>query len=297
MTIVTPAATRLDRLAVDWIDTCECPSHLHVRVALCAEGGAEALAAVHEFLRGSWLCDADLEYSRQILGLMDGDGANLREEGQVLRRGDRLLLWSGMRYLEREDAEADIDFAEFCALLRPFMQVIALQDRLRIGGTRLARVRYASAGTIEPLRFDRDTPPGDIPRAADLRVRSAHIPLRRGFSLRCIELQGAHSALALAILDEAGGYDWQAFSDALLAAHRSPWQSSRACIVREGEWLLLGTGRDRAIALQVDTARNLIRELQRIEALARACGRCEGVLRIEPGHKARIGRLQTESFA
>lgn len=289
MTLATPA-TRLDRLAVDWIDTCECPDHLHVRAGLRAEGNADAVAAVREFLRGSWLCDADLQYPRQILGLMDGDGTNLREEGQVLRRGDRLLLWSDMSYFEREDAEADLDFAEFCELLRPFMQVIALQERLRVGSARLARVRYVAGGSIEPLRFDRDALPGDIPHTADLCVRSARIALRHGFSLRCVELQGAHSALALTLLDEAGGYDWKAFSSAPLGEARSLWQSSTACIVREGDWLLLGTGRDRAIALQIDMARNMMLELQRIEALAQACRACEGVLRIEAGCRPRIGR-------
>jgi hypothetical protein len=285
-----PTASRLDRLTVEWIDTCECSDCLHVRTGLRADGATDALAAVQEFLRGSWFCDASLGYPQRVLRLIDGDGVNLREEGQVLRRGSRLLLWTGMSYFEHE-AEADLDFAEFCEVLRPFIRVIELQDHVRIANARLARVRYSAGGPVELLPLSRNAPPDAIPRSSDLRVGSARIPLRQGFSLSRIELQGAHAGLVLEILNEASGHDWKGLSDAMLGGEHPPiWQSPTACIVRERDWLLLSSGRDQAIAIATEAAQGLMLELRRIEALSHDCKRCEGVLQVDGASKARIAQ-------
>lgn len=285
-THVDGAEPRLDRLTADWIDTCDCPSYQHVRLGLRAEGSAEALAAVQDFLRGSWFCDPGLPFAQRALALMDGDGMNLREEGQAVRDGDRLLLWSGMSYFERAVPEADVDFAEFCEVLRPFLQVIALQDRVRFRGVRLARAAWRSGSAVALLRFERETPPADIPRSADLRFHSVRI--QHGFSLHGLELQGEQHARALEVIKAASEYSWEEFSQAMLDEDRPIWWSSKACIVREGGWVLIGAGRDKAIAIEATAARGLMRTLKHIEALSTACQPCKAVLRIVDGQKPRL---------
>jgi hypothetical protein len=286
---VDAAEARLARLTCEWIDTCDCPTYRHVRLGLRAEGSAQALAAVQEFLRGSWFCDPSLPYVQRALALMDGDGMNLREEGQAVRDGDRLLLWSGMSYFERAVPEADVDFAEFCEVLRPLLQVIELQDRVRFRGVRLARAAWRSGSAVELLRFERETPPADIPRSADLRFHSARI--QHGFSLHGLELQGEHHARALEVIKSASEYNWEDFSQAMLDEDTPIWWSSKACIVREGGWVLIGAGRDKAIAIESRAARSLILELKRIEALSKACQRCKAVLHVVAGQKPRLLRV------
>ena len=277
---------RLDRLTCDWIDTCDCPGYRHVRLGLRAEGSAEALGAVQAFLRGSWFCDPNLPFAQRALALMDGDGMNLREEGQAIRSGDRLLLWSGMSYFERAEPEADVDFAEFCEVLRPFLQVIQMQDRVTCRGARLARAAWRAGSAVELLRFERETTPKDIPCSADLRLLSAR--MQHGFSLHWLELQGEHPARALEVIKAASEYNWDDFSRAMLDEDRPIWWSSKACIVRENGWVLLGAGRDKAVAIEAGAARRLIQRLKQIEALSKTCQRCKGVLRISEGRKPRI---------
>lgn len=260
-----------------------------MRLGLRAEGSTKALAAVQEFLRGSWFCDPSLPFAQRALALMDGDGMNLREEGQTIRSGDRLLLWSGMSYFERGDPEADVDFAEFCEVLRPFLKVIQLQDRVTCRGARLARAAWRSGSAVALLRFERETPPADIPRSADLRFHSART--QHGFSLHGLELQGEQHARALEVIKAASKYSWEEFSQAMLDEDRPIWWSSKACIVREGGWVLIGAGRDKAIAIESRAARSLILELKRIEALSKACQRCKAVLRIVDGQKPRLVRV------
>lgn len=286
---VDGAEPRLDRLTADWIDTCDCPSYRHVRLGLRAEGSAEALAAVQDFLRGSWFCDPSLPFAQRALALMDGDGMNLREEGQAMRDGDRLLLWSGMSYFERAVPEADVDFAEFCEVLRPFLQVIEMQDRVTCRGARLARAVWRRGSAVELLRFERDTPAADIPRSADLRFHSAR--MQHGFSLHGLELQGEHHARALEVIKAASAYSWDDFSRALLEEDRPIWWSSKACIVREGGWVLIGAGRDKAIAIEAAAARRLMLTLKRIEALSKACRPCKAVLHLLDGQKPRLVRI------
>lgn len=279
---------RVNALLVDWIDTCDCPTYRHVRLGLRAEGSAQALAAVEEFLRGSWFCDPSLPFAQRALALMDGDGMNLREEGQAIRSGDRLLLWSGMSYFERAVPEADVDFAEFCEVLRPLLQVIQLQGRVTCSGARLARAAWRSGSAVELLRFERDTPPEGIRRSADLRFHSARI--QHGFSLHRLELQGEHHARALEVIKAASEYNWDDFSRAMLDEDSPIWWSSNACIVREGGWVLIGAGRDKAITIEAEAASRLMLELQRIEALSKACQRCKGVLQVVDGQKPRLLR-------
>lgn len=288
-THVDGAEPRLDRLTADWIDTCDCPSYRHVRLGLRAEGSAEALTAVQEFLRGSWFCDPSLPFAQRALALMDGDGMNLREEGQAVRDGDRLRLWSGMSYFERAVPEADVDFAEFCEVLRPLLQVIQLQDRVRFRGVRLARVAWRRGSAVELLRFERETPPADVPRSADLRFHSAR--MQRDFSLHWLELQGEHHARALEVIQGASKYNWDDFSRAMLDEDRPIWWSSNACIVREGGWVLIGAGRDKAIAIEAAAASRLILTLKHIEALSKACQPCKAVLLIVDGQKPRLMRI------
>lgn len=288
-THVDGAEPRLDRLTADWIDTCDCPSYRHVRVGLRAEGSAEALAAVQDFLRGSWFCDPSLPYVQRALALMDGDGMNLREEGQAVRDGDRLRLWSGMSYFERTVPEADVDFAEFCEVLRPFLQVIQMQERVTYRGARLARASWRSGSAVELLRFERDTPPADLPRSADLRFHSAR--MQHDFTLHWLELQGEHHARALEVIKDASGYNYDDFSRAMLDQDRPIWWSSNACIVREGCWVLIGAGRDRAIAIEADAARRLFEELKRIEELSKACQPCKAALHVVAGQKPRLLRV------
>jgi hypothetical protein len=285
---VDAAEPRLDRLTCDWIDTCHCPSYRHVRIGLRAEGSAEALGAVQEFLLGGWFCDPDLPFAQRALALMDGDGMNLREEGQAIRSGDRLLLWSGMSYFERAEPEADVDFAEFCEVLRPFLQVIQLQDRVTRRGARLARASWRTGSAVELLRLERDTPSAGIPRSADLRFHSARI--QHAFSLHGLELQGEHHALALEVIKAASEYNWDDFSRAMLDGERPIWWSSSACIVRESGWVLIGADRDKAIAIDASAAGRLIEDLKRIEALSKACRPCKAVLQIVLGQKPRIVR-------
>jgi hypothetical protein len=287
-THVDGAEPRLDRLTCDWIDTCDCPRYRHVRVGLRAEGSAQALAAVQEFLRGSWFRDPTLPYVQRALALMDGDGMNLREEGQAIRSGDRLLLWSGMSYFERAVPEADVDFAEFCEVLRPFLQVIQMQDRVTFHGARLARAAWRAGSAVELLRFERDTPPEGIRRTDDLRFHSAR--MQHGFSLHGLELQGEHHARALEVIKAASEYNWDDFSRAMLDEDSPIWWSSKACIVREGGWVLICAGRDRAIAIEAAAARRLMLALTRIEALSKACRPCKGVLQIVDGKKPRLAR-------
>jgi hypothetical protein len=287
-THVDGAEPRLDRLTADWIDTCDCPTYRHVRLSLRAEGSTQALAAVQEFLRGSWFCAPSLPYVQRALALMDGDGMNLREEGQAIRSGDRLLLWSGMSYFERGVPEADVDFAEFCEVLRPFLQVIQMQDRVTCRGARLARAAWRSGSAVELLRFERDTPPVGIRRSADLRFHSAR--MQHGFSLHGLELQGEHHARALEVIKAASEYIWEDFSQAMLDEDRPIWWSSKTCIVREGDWVLIGAGRDKAIAIEAAATRRLIVTLKRIEALSKACRPCKAVLHIVDGQKPKLTR-------
>mgnify|MGYP001809761880 CR=1 FL=1 len=92
------------------------------------------------------------------------------------------------------------------------------------------------------------------------------------------------------MIKAASEYNWDDFSQAMLDESGPIWWSSKVCIVREGGWVLIGAGRDQAIAIESRATRSLILELKRIEALSKACQRCRGVLRVMDGQKPRLVR-------
>ncbi|MVN85270.1 hypothetical protein GO986_00600 [Deinococcus sp. HMF7620] len=98
---------------------------VQAQVQLRADGPDAALQAVTRFFHGGWLQDSP-EFLTAVLALLPGRGVNLREEGQVIRQGDRLHLWSGMTYFERT-AEADLEFHEVCEVVRLNLHLLTLK--------------------------------------------------------------------------------------------------------------------------------------------------------------------------
>lgn len=112
------------------------------RLTLAAEGPADALQAVTRFFQGSWLQDSETpEFLQAILALRPGQGVNLREEGQVIRQGDRLHLWSEMTYFDRT-AEADLDFSEVCEVIRLNLHFWTLRREWTAGTARRGLPSY-----------------------------------------------------------------------------------------------------------------------------------------------------------
>lgn len=118
------------------------PCTAQVQLTLSATGPPEGLVATCAFLHASWLQDSeDPAFLREILSLLDGHGVNLREEGQVIRRGGRAHLWSGMTYFDRT-AEADLDFHDLCEVIRLNLQFLTLKRHWSDARTTPGAPRY-----------------------------------------------------------------------------------------------------------------------------------------------------------
>jgi len=89
----------------------------HRLTLACAEGPSPALVALEAFLNASWLqADEEQTFLSSLRNLHGGEGVNLREEGQVLREGDVVLVWPEMTYLAGE-APLRVSWAEFRDIL------------------------------------------------------------------------------------------------------------------------------------------------------------------------------------
>ncbi|THF71100.1 hypothetical protein E7T06_04675 [Deinococcus sp. Arct2-2] len=90
------------------------PEYPH-RVSLNTRGHADAVHVLNEFVNGSWLQDADLQFLPELLNLApDGGGVNLREEGTAVRQGGRVHIYPSSTFTPG----ANVSYAEFCEVVR-----------------------------------------------------------------------------------------------------------------------------------------------------------------------------------
>lgn len=102
------------------------PSHrLTVR---CDQGDPEALRAIQTFLNGSWL-QQDETYLAALMELASGGSVNLREEGHVVRDGDRGYLWADTAAF-RPDPQVQVVWSEWVALLALNRQFLRLRRKV-----------------------------------------------------------------------------------------------------------------------------------------------------------------------
>ncbi|MFB9993656.1 hypothetical protein ACFFLM_16965 [Deinococcus oregonensis] len=110
------------RLSLDCISVSEIrrwpersgPHYPH-RLLLNTRGQACAAVVLSEFVNASWLQDPDLQFLPDLLNLApNGGGVNLREEGTVVRHGERVHIYP----MSAQTPGADASYAELCEVVR-----------------------------------------------------------------------------------------------------------------------------------------------------------------------------------